>query len=51
VSAEQVILVDEKDISIGEMSKEEVHKVGLLHRAYSLFISTKGGSCCCRSGH
>lgn len=33
-----VILVNEKDQPIGEMGKLEVHKKGLLHRAFSTFI-------------
>ena len=33
-----LILVDEKDNQIGTMGKMEVHRKGLLHRAFSVFI-------------
>ena len=33
-----IILVDENDVQKGIMSKMEVHKQGLLHRAFSVFI-------------
>ncbi len=40
---ENVILVDKHDNTIGSMEKLEVHKKGLLHRAYSILIfNTKG---------
>lgn len=35
---EQLILVDEKDNEIGYLDKLSVHKEGLLHRAFSVFI-------------
>lgn len=35
---EQVILVDEDDVSTGQMGKMEAHEKGLLHRAFSVFI-------------
>lgn len=35
---EEVILVDEHDIAIGQMEKLEAHQKGLLHRAFSVFI-------------
>ncbi len=35
---EQVILVDNNDIPIGEMEKQEVHIKGVLHRAFSVFV-------------
>ncbi|MFC4210718.1 isopentenyl-diphosphate Delta-isomerase [Pedobacter lithocola] len=35
---EQVILVDNNDLPIGQMEKLEAHKKGLLHRAFSVFI-------------
>ena len=38
MSDEMIVLVDQKDNSIGELSKIEVHKKGLLHRAVSVFI-------------
>ena len=34
----ELMLVNSKDEIIGKMSKEEVHKKGLLHRALSIFI-------------
>lgn len=40
---ENVILVNENDIAIGEMEKLKAHEDGLLHRAFSIFIfNTKG---------
>jgi isopentenyl-diphosphate delta-isomerase len=43
MDTEQVILVDEKDRSIGVAPKMEAHQKGLLHRAFSIFIfNTKG---------
>ena len=33
-----IILVDENDVQKGIMGKMEVHKQGLLHRAFSVFI-------------
>ena len=38
MSEEMLILVDEKDNQIGTMGKMEVHRKGLLHRAFSVFI-------------
>ena len=38
MSNEMIVLVDQKDNTIGELSKIEVHKKGLLHRAVSVFI-------------
>lgn len=35
---EYVILVDEADQEIGHMEKMEVHRQGLLHRAFSVFV-------------
>ncbi|RNL52414.1 isopentenyl-diphosphate Delta-isomerase [Pedobacter jejuensis] len=35
---EQVILVDNNDLPIGQMEKLEAHTKGLLHRAFSIFI-------------
>ena len=41
--AEYLILTDEKDQFVGMMEKMLVHKLGLLHRAFSIFIfNTKG---------
>ncbi len=38
---EQVILVDENDKEAGLMEKQEAHKKGLRHRAFSLFVVRK----------
>lgn len=38
-----VVLVDEKDRSIGEMEKMEAHRLGVLHRAISVFIFNSKG--------
>ncbi len=35
---EYVILVDENDTPIGQAEKLEVHRKGLLHRAFSIFV-------------
>jgi isopentenyl-diphosphate delta-isomerase len=35
---EQVILVDQGDCKIGVMEKIEAHRLGILHRAFSIFI-------------
>lgn len=40
---EQVILVNEKDMEIGTMEKMEAHRLGVLHRAFSVFIFNKQG--------
>jgi isopentenyl-diphosphate delta-isomerase len=40
---EQVILVNEQDLETGSMEKMEVHKKGLLHRAFSIFIFNAKG--------
>ena len=38
-----LILVDERDQSWGKLEKMEVHRLGLLHRAFSVFIfNTRG---------
>ncbi len=41
--AEQVILVDEKDRKTGTGEKIEVHRKGLLHRAFSIFVFNSKG--------
>src|SRR5215470_11031187 len=41
--AQEIILVDEKDRSIGVMEKLEAHRKGLLHRAFSVFIFNSKG--------
>lgn len=38
-----VILVDKKDNAIGTMSKDEAHRVGALHRAFSVLIFNSSG--------
>ena len=40
---EEVVLVNEKDESIGRMEKIEAHEKGLLHRAISVFILNEKG--------
>lgn len=35
---DEIILVDSLDNEIGNGTKEEVHKLGKLHRAFSIFI-------------
>ena len=39
----QVILVDVNDTQIGVMEKMEAHQMGLLHRAFSVFIFNSKG--------
>ncbi len=43
MSAEEVILVDENDVPIGKMEKLEAHKLGKLHRAFSVFVFNSRG--------
>jgi isopentenyl-diphosphate Delta-isomerase len=38
-----IILVSENDTPVGESNKDEVHKKGFLHRAFSVFILNKDG--------
>lgn len=40
---EEVILVDENDSVVGYMEKMEAHKLGLLHRAFSVFVFNAKG--------
>ena len=40
---EQVILVNEQDIEIGTLGKEEAHRIGAMHRAFSVFIFNSKG--------
>lgn len=40
---ENVILVDEADRPVGEMEKMKAHELGLLHRAFSVFIFNDRG--------
>jgi isopentenyl-diphosphate delta-isomerase len=39
----KVILVNEQDLPVGEMDKQDVHRKGLLHRAFSVFIFNSRG--------
>ena len=41
MAEEQVILVDKYDNQIGLMSKLQAHQIGVLHRAFSIFIFNK----------
>lgn len=41
--AEQIILVDENDNQIGSGEKLEVHRQGLLHRAFSIYVFNDRG--------
>src|SRR5688572_26496497 len=40
---EEVVLVDESDREIGTMEKLEAHRLGCLHRAFSVFIFNSQG--------
>ncbi|HWW38645.1 isopentenyl-diphosphate Delta-isomerase [Pedobacter sp.] len=40
---EEVILVDQNDQQTGTMEKMEAHQLGLLHRAFSIFIFNSSG--------
>ncbi len=40
---EEVILVDEHDVSVGAMEKMEAHEKAALHRAFSVFIFNAKG--------
>lgn len=40
---QEVLLVNEQDVPVGTMEKMEVHRLGLLHRAFSVFIFDKRG--------
>lgn len=40
---ERVILVDERDVAVGECPKLEAHHSGLLHRAFSVFVVGRDG--------
>jgi isopentenyl-diphosphate Delta-isomerase len=39
----EVILVDQNDVQTGIIEKMEAHRLGLLHRAFSIFIFNSGG--------
>jgi len=38
-----IIIVDENDRELGSMDKMEAHRLGVLHRAFSIFIFNKAG--------
>lgn len=40
---EEVVLVDQNDNEVGFMEKMEAHKLGLLHRAFSVFVFNSKG--------
>jgi isopentenyl-diphosphate delta-isomerase len=40
---EQVILVDSRDREMGVMDKTEAHRLGVLHRAFSIFVFNSKG--------
>jgi isopentenyl-diphosphate delta-isomerase len=42
-NTQQLILVDTLDREVGTMDKMEVHRQGLLHRAFSIFIFNSNG--------
>ena len=50
---EHVVLVNERDESLGTMPKMEAHEKGVLHRAFSVFILNKAGEIMLqqRAGH
>ena len=41
---EEVILVDELDNEVGAMEKIQAHKLGILHRAFSVFLFDVNGN-------
>ncbi len=43
MAEEQLILVDEGNRAVGTAGKEAVHRAGLLHRAFSIFMVDKTG--------
>lgn len=43
MSDEYVILVDEQDNEIGQLEKMEAHRLGLLHRAFSIILFNHKG--------
>ena len=40
---QQLILVDENDLPVGLMEKMKVHQLGIMHRAFSVFIFNMEG--------
>lgn len=49
--AEYIILTDERDQFVGMMEKLLVHKLGLLHRAFSVFIFNRKGEMLLQQRH
>ena len=43
MSTQEVVLVNERDESLGTMEKIDAHRKGLLHRAFSVFIFNSKG--------
>ena len=43
MTAKEVVLVNERDESLGAMEKMEAHRKGVLHRAFSVFIFNSKG--------
>lgn len=43
MESDNLILVNENDEAVGYMDKMQVHKLGLLHRAFSIFIFDSKG--------
>jgi isopentenyl-diphosphate delta-isomerase len=43
METQELVLVDDMDQPIGTMDKMEVHRKGLLHRAFSVFIFNRQG--------
>ena len=43
MAVKEVILVDESDEAVGAMEKMEAHRLGVLHRAFSVFIFNSKG--------
>jgi isopentenyl-diphosphate Delta-isomerase len=43
MTAKEVVLVNERDESLGTMEKMEAHRKGVLHRAFSVFIFNSKG--------
>ena len=41
---ERVILVDKDDVECGDMEKMQAHEMGVLHRAFSLFVFNSQGA-------
>ena len=43
MAEEYVILVDQNDQEVGQMEKMEAHRLGLLHRAFSILLFNSKG--------